>query len=241
MTLRIEALAPALLRAGRDLLSPAMLFHVLWPPVAALALWAVVAIFAWAPTAAWAEARLPDWSWLDWLRPFLAHLVVLLMFLPLVYATSLLLVGAFALPQMMAIVAARDYPDVARHGSTQLALWGGIGNSLAAGGIFVVGWLLTLPLLLIPGAVLVLPLLWSAWLNQRSFRFDALAEHALPTERAALHLRERGNFYGAGIACAAVGYVPVLNLLAPGFTALAFAHLCLGALRRLRAEQGVSV
>jgi uncharacterized protein involved in cysteine biosynthesis len=96
-----------------------------------------------------------------------------------------------------------------------------------------------LPLLLIPGALLVLPLLLSSWLNQRTFRFDALAEHATQSEMQILVREHRKRFYMAGLATAAAAYVPLLNLLAPAFAALVFVHLGLAALRRRRQEGGV--
>lgn len=241
MSLRIESLTQTLVRATRDLVRPAILFQVVWPPLAAFALWSVVAWFAWLPAADWILTLLPDWSWLDWLGPWLAHVAVFLVFAPLIYVTALLFIAAFALPRMMALVAARDYPQLSRQGSPQAALWGSLWNTLAAGTIFVIGWLLSLPLLLIPGALFVLPLLWSAWLNQRAFRFDALAEHALPLEREAIFRRERGNLFAAGLASALVGYVPVIHLLAPGFAALLFVHLCLAALRDLRKQEGITL
>lgn len=229
------------LRAGRDLLRPEILFHALWPPLLAFAVWSAVAWFAWQPVAAWIVAELPDWAWLNWLGPWLAHVVVFFIFAPLVYVTVLLLVAVFALPCMMALIALRDYPDVTRQGSAQAALWGSIANTMAAGAIFVVGWLLTLPLLLIPGAVLVLPLFWAAWLNQRAFRFDALAEHALPEERATLIRQERSSLYLGGLVGALMAHVPILNLLALAYTSVLFVHLCLGALRHLRQQQGISL
>lgn len=229
------------LRAARDLLRPDILFQALWPPVAAFLVWSVVAWFAWQPAAAWVVANLPDWQWLNWLGPWLAHVVVFFIFAPLVYFTVLLLVAVFALPRMMAIIAARDYPDVSRQGSAGAAFWGSLANTLAAGAIFVAGWLVTLPLLLIPGAILVLPLFWAGWLNQRAFRFDALAEHALHGERAELIRRERGSLYLGGLVGALASYVPLLNLLALAYTAVLFVHLCLGALRELRKENGISV
>lgn len=229
------------LRAARDLLRPEILLHALWPPLVAFAGWSAVAWFAWQPAAAWIVAELPDWSWLNWLGPWLAHVVVFFIFAPLVYVTVLLLVAVFALPRMMALIALRDYPDVSRQGSAQAALWGSIANTLVAGVIFVVGWLATLPLLLIPGAVLVLPLFWAAWLNQRAFRFDALAEHALPGERATLIRRERSSLYLGGLVGALMAHVPILNLLALAYTSVLFVHLCLGALRNLRQQQGVSL
>lgn len=228
-------------RAARDLLRPDMLFHALWPPVLAFLLWSVAAWFAWQPAAAWIVKEMPDWSWLAWLGPWLAHAAVFMVFAPLVYFTALLLVATFALPRMMVLIAERDYPDVSRQGSAAAALWGSLWNTLVAGAIFVAGWLLTLPLLLIPGMLFVLPLFWAAWLNQRAFRFDALAEHAQPQERMALIDRERGNLYLGGLTGALLAHVPVLNLLAPAYTAVLFVHLCLGALRKLRQEQGVAV
>lgn len=236
-----ESLLQIVLRATRDLLRPEMLWHALWPPLVAFAGWSAVAWFAWQPAAAWVVAELPDWSWLAWLGPWLAHVAVFFVFAPLVYFTALLLVATFALPRMMTIIAARDYPDVSRQGSASAAFWGSLANTLAAGAIFIFGWLLTLPLLLIPGALFILPLAWSAWLNQRAFRFDALAEHARPAERIALIGRVRGKLYGAGLTSALAAHVPLVNLLAPAFAAVLFVHLCLGALRELRQEQGVAV
>jgi uncharacterized protein involved in cysteine biosynthesis len=98
-----------------------------------------------------------------------------------------------------------------------------------------------LPLLLIPGALLVLPLLWGAWLNQRTFRFDALAEHATRAELAGLARENRSRFLFAGLGTAAVAYVPLVNLLAPVFTALVFVHLGLATLRRARREAGIEL
>lgn len=230
-----------ILRAARDLFRLDILLQALWPPTVAFLLWSVIAWFAWQPAAAWVVANLPDWSWLNWLGPWLAHVVVFFVFAPLVYLTALLLVAVFALPRMMTIIAFRDYPDVSRQGSVAVALWGSLANTLAAGVIFVIGWLVTLPLLLVPGGLLVLPLFWAAWLNQRAFRFDALAEHALPDERAAIVKRERAGLYLGGLVGALLAYVPVLNLLALPYTAILFVHLCLGALRDLRKEKGIKV
>ena len=234
-------LLQTLLRTARDLLRPEMLWHALWPPMVAAMLWSLVAWHAWQPAAAWIVTSLPDWSWLNWLGHSLAHIAVFFLFAPLVYFTALLLVAVFALPRMMTLIAVRDYPDISRQGSVQAALWGSVANTLLAGAIFIVGWLVTLPLLLIPGALFVLPLLWAAWLNQRAFRFDALAEHASPAERVELIRRERGQLYAGGLAGAFVAHVPIVNLLAPAYTAILFVHLCLGALRDLRQEKGVSL
>jgi hypothetical protein len=235
-----EVLAAAA-RAGKDLGSREILWQALWPPLASTIGWTALAMLVWMPMSRWLLANLPEWSWLDWLGPWLVHAVLLLAFAPLVYFTVLLLVAVFALPRMMAIVAQRDYPDLARYGSAATAFWGSLANSLTAGLIFVVGWLVCLPLLLVPGGLLVLPLLWAAWLNRRTFGYDVLAEHASDAERQALLERRKGRFWLAGILSALLAHLPIVNFLAPAFGALLFVHLGLGSLRRLRAEEGIWV
>lgn len=226
--------------ATRDLFRPGMLWHALWPPLLSAVLWSVVAHAVWAPARAQVLAMFPDWSWLSGaFAGWLASAILLMAFAPLAWFTALMLLAAFALPRMMHILAERDYADLQRRGGPG-AFLGSIANTLYAGLVFVVGWLLTLPFLLIPGVLLVMPFFWLAWLNQRTFRFDALAEHATPPERAAIVREGRSVLYMAGGLSALVAHIPVVNLFAPAWTALMFVHLCLARLR-LQREEGVVV
>ncbi len=236
----LELLA-AFARAARDFARADILWQAVWPPLVALGVWGVVATAVWAHGIALISGMLPafwrpGWAWMaHWASVFL----LLAAFAALVYATALMLVAIFSLPRMLALVAARDYPDVLPHGEN--VFWGSLANTLAAGAIYVVGWLATLPLLLVPGAILMLPLAWTAWLNQRTFRFDALAGHATRSELRTLTARLRPRFYVAGFGTALTAHIPVVNLLAPAYTALVFVHLALGGLRRLRQESGVEL
>jgi uncharacterized protein involved in cysteine biosynthesis len=231
----------AVTKAMRDMTRGGILRHVLWPPAVSVALWVAVGTAFWSDIHGRLTALLPAmaWSGWQWLGDVAAGFLMIVTLGALIYCTTLILVGAVSLPLMMAQVAARDYPDLGRHGEN--AFWGGIANTLVAGAIFAAGWMLTLPLLLIPGVVLVLPLAWAAWLNQRAFRFDALAEHATVGERKRLVEREGSSFMLAGIVTALAAAIPVINLVAPGFAALVFVHLSLNALRRLRLEQGIEL
>jgi hypothetical protein len=78
------------------------------------------------------------------------------------------------------------------------------------------------------------PALNSAWLNQRLFRYDALAEHATPGEYGELVKREKLGLWGLGLTLAPLYYVPFVNLAAPVIAGLAFTHYCLSALADLR-------
>jgi CysZ protein len=229
----------AVSKALRDLTRIEVLWHALWPPLAALLLWLVAGFAAWDHGLALMARIVPQlpWSGWEWVAQWAAVFLLLAAFAALTYISAILLVAVFALPLLINLVAAQHYPDLGRHGES--VFWGSLANTLGAASIFLVGSLAMLPLLLIPGALLVLPLLWSAWLNQRTFRFDALAEHATRSEMQLLAEQDRKRFYLAGLATAAAAYVPLLNLLAPAFAALVFVHLGLATLRRQRQEGGV--
>jgi CysZ protein len=81
---------------------------------------------------------------------------------------------------------------------------------------------------------LVVPIFNSAYLNQRLFRYDALAEHATRDEYRLLVTRMKWPLYGLGVLLAALYYVPFVNLVAPVFSGLAFTHFCLRELERMR-------
>lgn len=229
----------AFAKSLRDLTRGAVLWQALWPPLLALILWSVVAVAVWAHGLALMAGILPQlpWAGWEWVAQWAAAFLLLASFAALVYGTAILLVAVFALPYLIKLVAARDYPELVRHGEN--AFWGSLGNTLVAGAIFIAACLVTLPLLLIPGALLVLPLLLGAWVNQRTFRFDALAEHVTPTEMQRLVRGNRLRFYSAGLGTAAAAHLPLVNLLAPAFTALVFVHLGLAALRRQRQQEGI--
>jgi len=228
-------------KAGRDLVRAEIVWQALWPPLVALAFWAVVAFSVWTYAIVLVAGLIPDlpWSWWDTASQWAAAFLLVAAFGALVYFTTMLLIALFALPRMVALVAGREFPDLARHGESPFLA--SLANTLAAGAIFLGGWLLTLPLLLLPGAVLVLPLAWAAWLNQRVFRVDTLVEHATRGELAAVVAAEKPRFYLAGLGSALAAHVPLLNLVVPAFTALVYVHLCLAALRRLRQRDGIGI
>ena len=61
-----------------------------------------------------------------------------------------------------------------------------------------------------------------------------MAEHASPEEYRALLTAAGGRLYLLGLALALLLYVPVVNLIAPVLSGLAFTHFCLDELARLR-------
>lgn len=236
----------ALGRSLRSLAQPGVLWHLIWPTLAALVVWAGVAVAAWTPLV---EALMGGLGGLPWVGAWLMEpgtaaavvavlvkIFLALAFLPLVYGTAALLVAAVALPLILERVGRRDYADLElRRGGSNL---GSALNALGAGAVFLLAFLATLPLWLIPGAGLVLTVLLTAVLNRRAFGYDALMLHADGHELARLPAALKGPLLGVGLVGALLAFIPFVNLFAPAFTGLAFAHYLLEALRRDRAARG---
>jgi uncharacterized protein involved in cysteine biosynthesis len=239
----------AYLRALKSLARPAVLWHLLWPTLAAIALWGGIAWLTWDDVGAAVTNLFQEVSWLRWIAErweasalataFFVKALLLLLLLPLIYGTAMFIVAAFTLPLMLERIAAADYAELdKRRGGTFLgSLW----NALVAVLGFVLAWLVTLPLWLIPGVAVVLPVLLSAYANQRAYRYDALALHADAEELRTVVEREKGRLYLVGIVAGLLAYVPVVNLIVPAYAGLAFIHFCLEALRRHRARGRASL
>lgn len=235
-------------RALRSLSQPSILWHLIWPTLVAIVLWGMIAWHFWDQAAIAVVNTFNDLPWLRWIissgdattviAAAAVKILLWLMLLPLVYATALIIVATFALPLMLERVGDRDYAELEKRRGGTIA--GSVANALLALAVFLVVGLLSLPLWLIPGFGLAIPLLLSAYLNQRAYRYDALMQHADREEIRTLIARERGGLYLVGIGAGLLAYVPFVNLLAPAFAGLAFVHYCLEALRRHRAR-GVKV
>lgn len=235
----MTAVLDALARALRDLFSLRVLWVVIWPMLAALLLWLVLGLTFWGAFSGWIEQGLDAigiQTWLAGLEPrWIANgiqaLLQLMLFVPLVMLTALVVTALFAMPALIRLVAERDYPRLTRANGGSLV--GSIWNAVIAIVLFIALWLVTLPLWLI-GVGVIVPFVAAAYLNQRLFRYDAIAEHASADEMAELFRNERGGWWRLGLLTGLVQFVPLLNLLGPVFAALAFIHYGLARLERRR-------
>jgi uncharacterized protein involved in cysteine biosynthesis len=228
--------ALALIRSLATLARPRVWLLMVGPALVALVVWIGLTIFLLEGLIA-GFIELPPMSWLAgwgavWLAKLFAVLGGWLLILAAAYVTSMLLAAIFILPLLLNHVAANDYPELARMGkdSVTASTW----NSISAVLLFIVGWVVTLPLWLIPGLGLILPLFWMAWLNRRTFAYDALAVHATDEEWRELRRRHSPTLLMLGIALALVAHIPLIGLLAPTLAALAYVHYGLEALRKIR-------
>jgi uncharacterized protein involved in cysteine biosynthesis len=233
----------ALSRAGRNLFEPRIIAVVLLPMLGSIVLWTVLAWLFWdAWTGGIASAVgstvVAGWikSWgATWVISSAAGLLVVIGLLPGIYVTALVITEVIAMPVIVKFVGERYYAGLKREAGGTLP--GSILNAAIGISIFIVLWIVTLPLWLTGVGVVLAPVLTSAYLNQRIFRYDALAEHAGRAEFAHIIRASRGDLFLLGIFISLLLYVPVVNLLVPVLSGLAFTHFALGRLEQERNKQ----
>jgi len=236
----MEAVFRALARAVGSLVHPVILLILLVPMGVAAAVWLGVAWAYWDTWTTAIQSLVMDHTGYSWTARWdltevagvVAVIVVVILLTPAIIVTALLIAAIFAMPVLVSHVTRRDYPQLERRkGGTVL---GSAWNAFVAIGLFLVLWVVTIPLWLLGPVAAVLPLMLSAYLNQRLFRYDALSEHASREEMQRIFLEARGRLFLLGLITGVLYFIPPFNLIGPVFAALAFVHLCLDELARVR-------
>jgi CysZ protein len=209
----------------------ARLFAVVFLPllVAAIA-WVLVAWWLWEPFVGWLGSN--AFGWAGRFGAFMASLLAAITLMIAAVATALVAIALLAMPVIVELVAAREHPALERRkGGTVI---GSVVTALRAVLSFVLLWLLSLPLLIFPPAWIAVGMLLNANLNRRMLPYDALSEHADRSELAAIQRDARKRLFTLGLCIAPLSLVPVVNLFASLFAAVAFTVLCLDELARRR-------
>ena len=237
------SIAGSLFYAAANLVHPRMLWLMLWPMLVSLALWGAVALALWTRMAIWLAGILERWLEsamffveLDLASAALiaAHVVLFLLFVPLVYLTAVFILSLFGMQKMVEHVASRSFAQLERRrgGGTAGSVW----NAIVAFAGMLLLFAASLPLWLIPVLWPVITLAILTWVNQRLLRYDALAEHADAAEMAHVFREHRGPLLALGFLLALAAYVPFLGFVAPAVFGLAFIRYLLGALEAIRRD-----
>jgi len=237
----MNPVARSLLFALSNVLHPRMLWLMVWPMLVSLAVWGTVLLVTGAQVVAAIAGWMQQWLrsgtfFLSWdfgdTLTFVAKILVFLAFVPLVWMTALLILSLFGMPAMVAHVAERRFPQLARRQGGHFA--GSLWNSVVALAGLAVLCALTLPAWLVPPLWPLIPVVIMGWVNQRVLRYDALAEHAGADEMQRVFAGNRGRLYALGAVLALLAYVPLVGFVAPVLFGLAFIHFLLDELRALR-------
>ena len=172
------------------------------------------------------DAMLPDAAaWAGWLS-FLAALfagIVLALGLALLIAPVTALVAGLFLDDVAETVERRSYP--ADPPGRAVPLLPALVMALKFFGVVILGNLVALLLLLIPGVNIGAFFLVNGYLLGREFFEFAAMRFRPEAEAKALRRRHAGTVFLAGLAIAAFLAVPLVNLLTPLFAAAMMVHL----------------
>ena len=226
----------ALMRSFASLRRGRIWLYVLAPALFSLVLWVALAVSGLGLLVEWLLGHPPmtiliGWG-VAWLATVLAYTGAWMAIFAGAYLTTSLLAAIVIMPLMLKQLAETDYRDVAPMGKDSFTA--AAVNSVFASILFIAGWLLTLPFWIIPGLSLILPLLLMAWLNRRTFAYDALSMHATDVEWQTLRGQHKGPMFMLGLTMALLAHLPIIGLLVPALAALAFVHYGLETLRRSR-------
>jgi|GEM_PF-1290210 Cation transport ATPase len=238
----------ALKNSFTALFYPRMWLVILAPPMLAIILMLAIFVYFWS---AWTTglSGFIETSWIfnmtqklvtasggaENLAPvalWLAVILLALAFLPLAFLFAILIMSIFVMPLVLEVVVRKDFPTLEKKkgGSIAGSLW----NTMISSGLFAFFFFLTLPLWLIPGCQIIIPVFLTAWLNKRVFVYDVLQDFASKEERKLIEAQERKNLYGMGLILGIFAYIPLAFLLIPALSALSYTYYCLTELKRLR-------
>jgi hypothetical protein len=266
----VRPIAIAYGRALRSQFSSRMLLLSVVPLLLSLALWGGLLYAGMQPLYDWLHATFVEYGLfetsgsilatlgLGFLKTLVVPLAAMLALLPLMIITSLLFIGVGAMPAIARHVSRVQFPGLERkEGGSFL---GSLGVNLSGIVVFVLLWIVTVPLYaLAPLALAAQALLWG-WLTARVMSYDALSIHASLDERHAIVRNRRRQLLVIGIISGLLGALPGvvwvggallsvvlfpllavlsiwLYLIIFIFTGLWFQYYCLQALADLRAGE----
>ncbi|MBB3611003.1 sulfate transporter family protein [Rhizobium sp. BK602] len=165
----------------------------------------------------------PDWtSWITLLLGILAGIGLALVLALLISPVTALIAGLF-LDDVADVVEKRDYP--AEPPGKALPFMPAMKGSLKFLGVVIVGNIVALFLLFIPGVNLVAFFLVNGYLLGREFFEFAAMRFRSPQEARRFRAKHALTVFLAGLVIAAFLAIPIVNLLTPLFAAGMMVHL----------------
>lgn len=221
---------------ARDLFEPRILIFLLLTPIFSLVAWGLIFLlfaWTWVNTLSLWMADSAAFLWLvdflgvsaGYLPQFFAIVAIVLLFLPITYFSTVMLISIFGMPVIVAVIREKHYPNLTKVGASGIgALWNTLLHSL----IFLVLFVVTLPLWLLPGMQVFLPIALTAIYNRRIFTYDALGDFMSHKEILQFKKDNRSDLLLMGVVIGGLAYVPLASFIMPIVGALSFTHYCLG-------------
>lgn len=232
----------------RDIFRGRVFALLFLPGLGAFILWATLAIVFWDSIFSLSQNlgfeylklnQLPTWV-IDWfaltperITKMITLLVVGLCLVPLIILSSLLVSSLFAMPVVNSLVA-QQYPDIPARADTRFV--SSVKNSIWVSFIYLVLWIGTIPLWIVPGMTVAIPLALNGYMAYRIYAFDCLAPYATDRELRILMGRKKVDFLLLGFIISASLILPLMLFVMPIYSGLCFSHLAMMEIRSLRQQ-----
>lgn len=225
------------------------LFHfkvLLWmlvPPAVAFLAGLVLYFFFWSSalhfltdsmTHTWIYDYLSGFTDKDysWVVTGITITLLILLFIPLSYVLSVLISSIVVIPVLQSYLAEKKFGYLEKKQSGNWAV--SILNSVFATVVYLFFFVATLPLWLVPGLQILIPMILTGWLHRRIYSYESLLDFASKEERKQILDSHSGPLFGMGLFCGVLVYIPFISLFAPVFTGLSFFFYNLKRLEELR-------
>ncbi len=181
-----------------------------------------LSLFQWLQTLV-GLSSIAEWS---------AIIFLIFLFVPLAFLGSLLLTSLFVMPVVLRTVVNSDFKHLKKKQGGSIV--GSLVNTLWATVLFVAAFFITLPLWLLPGFQVVVPLFLTAWLNKKVFLYDVLQDYASAEERKHIEKSEAFPMLGMGLMLGFLNYIPLMFFITPVLSAFSYTYHGLNALEKCR-------
>ena len=166
---------------------------------------------------------MPDWAgWLGFVFAIAAGIGLALGLALLLSPVTALIAGLF-LDDVAEVVEKRDYPSDPP--GTAMPLGPALASSIKFLGVIVLGNIVALVLLFVPGINLIAFFLVNGYLLGREFFEFAAMRFRSPQQARAFRAKHAATVFLAGLVIAAFLAIPIVNLLTPLFAAGLMVHL----------------
>ncbi|KQO75812.1 sulfate transporter family protein [Rhizobium sp. Leaf262] len=189
-------------------------------------LWfAVRSVFLWLALP-WIDSLFPgtpEWAgWMGFIFAILAGIGLALALALMISPVTAIIAGLF-LDDVAEVIEKKDYP--ADGPGTAMPLTEAIPSSIKFFGIVILGNIIALLLLLVPGVNLIAFFLVNGYLLGREFFEFAAMRFRSPADARAFRAKHATTVFMAGLVIAGFLAIPFLNLLTPLFAASFMVHL----------------
>lgn len=233
----------------KSLWNPQVILCFFTPIFLAFFFWLFVALILWQPIAlffhdVFSGNTQPLWSFVpEWLMTVLTSigpallnllvaLILFLIFIPLVIVTTTILTSIVASTYLIQFLGQKYFPHVEKRGSARLGK--SLLHVIIYSVLYMVLWIVTLPLNFFPGAAFAIPALLTAWFNRKVGAFDVLTEWADDREFEIMLQTDTMRSYIVSLIPSLGIYLPLGAFFTPVMTSIALTFFYLEELNLKR-------